>query len=145
MSMSYREITNKIRQSKARILRLQEEIVFEKNLQTDLIRALQSQVTQETGVEVTLFKNARPTNSTYDREAVISRIIQLRNVNTSFSIIAQILNKDGLKSLHGKEFNSSGVTQLYRAAVTKAPIGKSLGAVQIEELESYPVAHAAAG
>lgn len=120
MPMSYKEITNKIRQSQARVARYKEDIAFEVAAQAELFQELQKQVAQETGADVTLFKSNRPiTNESYDRVAVTERIIQLRNVNTSFSSIARILNKAGLKSLHGKEFTSSGVTQLYRAAVTK--------------------------
>lgn len=139
--ITYKEIMNKIRQSKTRISRLQDDLLAEQRNHGELLVRLQNHISEETGSPVTI---VRGQNATYDRDAVIARIVRLRSVNTSFSAIARILNNDNIKTLHGNAFSPTSVTQLYNTT-RKTELGPSLGTVQVAELESAPLTAQAAG
>jgi hypothetical protein len=112
---SYKEIMNKIRQSKNRIANLKEDVAFEEKNHEGLILELSAHVSKEAGVNI----GKKPTNPDYNLEAVTERMMSLRKVNSSFNTIARILNHDGFKTRFNQEFTATNVRQLYTTACAK--------------------------
>jgi hypothetical protein len=117
--MSYKEIMNKIRQSKGRIAKVEESLASEKRNHDELIIELQKHISNEAGTTVTITRTVVELNPNYDREALLERVLGLRMVNTSFTSIARILNREGHRTLHGKEFNSMAVSALFKTALVR--------------------------
>ena len=147
--MTHQMIMNKIKLSKARIARLQDDLESEQRNHAELLVALQNNIADELGTQVTIGRSGPiAANTSYDRDMILEQISTLRKVgSTSFTTIARILNNKGLKTLHGNAFSAAAVTQLYKSMELDAErraSDQSLGLTQISELEQHPVPVAAA-
>jgi hypothetical protein len=124
-------IMNKIKSSKARIARLQDDLESEQRNHAELLVALQNNIADELGTRVTIGRSGPiAANTSYDRDMILEQISTLRKVESSFTTIARILNNKGLKTLHGNAFSAAAVTQLYKSmeldAERRAPSQRSV-------------------
>jgi hypothetical protein len=102
---------------------LNEEHSKEKDLMSEIKTLLSEDLGQVVNIGVVPpIKRVRNgnTSSKYNRDAIISRIVELRMAGTPFESIANQLNSEGFKPLSASEFRSATVYQLYQNSVKKA-------------------------
>lgn len=110
------ELRLKVKQSQYRISQLEAKLQGERAVLSELMGNLQDNLMKEIGAPITFVRDRKlPVNENYNRDEIVSRIRQLRNINTRFAQIASILNREGRRTYYGKSFKAQSVTMLYNA------------------------------
>lgn len=114
MKMTHNEIRLKVKQSQGRISKLEAKLQEERSMLSELMGNLQDILMRDLGAPITFVRDRkRPVNESYNREEIVGRIRQLRNINTRFAAIASILNREGRRTFYGKTFTTQTVITLH--------------------------------
>lgn len=114
MKMTHNELRLKVKQSQGRISKLEAKLQEERSMLSELMGNLQDILMRDLGAPITFVRDRkRPVNESYNREEIVGRIRQLRNINTRFAAIASILNREGRRTFYGKTFTTQTVITLH--------------------------------